>query len=149
MIREILTYLILLILSINTYFIYFFEGYLAGMPGNKFAIITLVLIFLITVLFSISQLSIKRSVKKNSLRIIFLIGIGLFIASLYQRLFELQDYYFLWRWSQTVLYGILIILIISNSNKLYSLLKRINSNIDNLPEKDNKKEEIINKNDFL
>ena len=142
MIREIFFYITIIITIINTYYLYFFEGYLAGMPGNKFAIITFLILLLIVFFFTLNNLSIKRSIKKNSLRISFSLTIILFISSLFQRAIELQDTYFLWRWSQTILYLIIILLIISTSNKLYKLLEKLKNKNPN-------KQIIIKKEDFL
>lgn len=128
MIREAITYLLLFITTVNTYFLYFKDGYLAGMPGNKFAIITIIILFIIFLFFYISNLSNKRSTKKNSLRVSFTLIVILFFFSLYSRAFESQDYYFLWRWSQTILYGLIILFIVAVSDKLYLNLKKLSSN---------------------
>lgn len=122
----IISYLLLLITMINTYFLYFYEGFEPTKPQSLGAFITIGILLLTMFCLVIYQGSHKRGVKKGFLRISLLLMFGIFLASLYLRATEGFDMpYVVWRWIQTVLYGVIFLSILSHSYTFYRKLQEL------------------------
>ena len=129
MLKNVLMYCVLFLAIVNTYFLYFYEGFAPEKTQSIWAFITIAILAIIGIFFLFYQISFMRSAKKTLLRLMLLLGVILFISSLYSRATELFDYpLILWRWLQTLLYGVIILLVIAHSygfyNKLRAMVKK-------------------------
>lgn len=123
----VVSYILVLIGIINTYFLYFYEGFAPMKTQSIWAFVTIGLLTL-TFLFLLSyHISHKRIIKKGMLRLSMLIVIALFLVSVYTRITEAPTdiIYMVWRWSQTVFYGLLLLTILSVSYKFYIRLREL------------------------
>lgn len=126
-------YLFLLITIVNTYFLYFYEGFAPAKDESVWAFVTIFMLALTGLMSLIYHISNKRGVKKTMLRLSLIVLFILFVASLITRAIESFDvyYYVLWRWSQTILYGILFISLLQVAHNFYEKLKKLVKNQEN------------------
>lgn len=123
---HVLTYVILAITFINTYFLYFYEGFAPAKQQSLWAFATMAILALIGVFYVLYQGSTLRVVKKSCIRIALFLSIVLFVLSLYSRATEVFDgWYAIWRWAQTLLYGLIILTIIGTADKFYKKLQNL------------------------
>lgn len=122
---KLLFYLLLIITIINTYFLYYTYGFVKHMEGTSNAILTVIVLIAIGIFTTLALFSTNRATKKNFFRLSIVISVILVIVSLYTRAYDVFNDFTLWRWSQTILYSLILVSLIALANNLYKRLQEL------------------------